>query len=62
MNAPTKPPPPLRRVCAFVEGFRYVVELVRPNGKRVWVEGATSEIAEQRAAEEIHAADRREKP
>jgi hypothetical protein len=49
-------------VCAFVEGFRYVVELVRPNGKRVWVEGATSEIAEQRAAEEIHAADRREKP
>lgn len=45
--------PSLRIVSRFREGVRYVVELERPNGKRVWVEGATRTEAEERAKAEI---------
>lgn len=51
-----KPGQVLRIVSRFREGPRYVVELARPNGKRIWVEGSTRNEAEERATAAIKAA------
>jgi hypothetical protein len=54
--------PPLRVRRRFKSGDRFVVDLERPDGRRVWIFGATADEAETNAAAEIAVADKAVKP